>query len=934
MAMNADRWTQIQTLFAAALERPPGAREAFLRTACGDDPDLLAEVRSLLAADADGHPLLDSLALDAIALPTDLLPDGILPAEGERVGPYRIVRPLGRGGMGAVFLAERADGQFEQQVALKLIRGGAASGQIVQRFQSERQILARLQHPYIARLLEGGLTEDGRPYFAMEYVDGVPFDQYCDAHDASISERIQRFRMVCEAVQYAHRRLVVHRDLKPSNILVTNDGTVKLLDFGIATVLAGEDGVRANPGRTQTGHAVMTPAYAAPEQVRHAPVTTATDVYALGVVLYEVLAGQRPFDLSDCSPAEMERIVTEQTPPPPSAIAPPNRRRLLRGDLDTIVRKALRKEPERRYASAEQLADDVQRHLDGRPVTAQPDTLGYRTRKFVQRHRASVTATTLVVLLIAALVGFYTTRLAQERDRARREAATATQVSDFLQELFAVSDPSASGGDPLSARALLDQGAARIQRDLADQPLVQARMMQIMGEVYQNLGAFDASAPLLKRSLALRRQSPGAAPLDIASSLNSLAILKQEIGAYTTADSLFRAALAIQQDRLGPQAPAVAATLHNWGTLLHVQAQYDRADSLFQRALAIRTEQFGTADPRTASTLNERATLRFDQGNLEDAEALYRQTLEVRRAHFDGDHPEVAASLNNVAMVLRHKSQFDEAETLYRDALAMRERLYNGPHPDVAHTLNHLARLYYNRGDYAAAEPIARRALAMRIEVFGEEHMETTASMGSLASILGGRGRHDEQATLYRRALAITQTNLGPEHPYAAALSYSLASALHDGGHRTEAERHYRQSLALHRQLFPDGHANTAYPLLRLGALLTETGRAAEGEPLLREAVALRTNALSPDHWRVAVARSTLGQCLTERGRYAEAESLLIQSYEVLRTTHGADDDRTEAARKRVIQLYEAWNRPDQQARFLRSSLPSWRRACCVGRVA
>ena len=913
--MDAARWTQIQTLFDAALDRPPEKRETFLKEACGDDPDLLDEVRSLLAADANAHPLLDSLALDAIALPDDLLPTGILPADGERVGPYRIVEPLGQGGMGAVFLAERADGGFDQQVALKLIRGGMASERIVRRFESERQILARLQHPNIARLLDGGLSGDGQPYFAMEYVDGVPLDRYCDRPDRPVEERIRLVRDACTAVQYAHRRLIVHRDLKPSNLLVTTGSEpdpdaaqVKLLDFGIAKMLSGEEpgGDPGNEALTRTGRAVMTPAYAAPEQVQHEPVTTAADVYALGVVLYELLAGRRPFDLTDRSPAEIERIVSTETPDPPSAVAPPDRRRVLRGDLDTICLKALRKEPERRYASAGQLAEDLQRFLGGRPVTARPDTAGYRIGKFLGRHRASVAATAAVVCLIVGLVGFYTAQLAEERDRARLEAATATQVSDFLQDLFAVADPGRSGGADLSARTVLDQGAARIEHDLAGQPRVQARMMQVMGEVYQSLGAFDAAAPLLERSLSLRRTGRDAAPGDVAAGLHSLAVFRQETGDYAAADSLYRAALALQRDAPDPNAPAVAATLHDWGTLLHRQGNYDRADSLFQQALALRTDHFGAEDPRTASTLNEIASLRFEQDDMDAAETLYRQTLNVRRAHHDGDHPDVAASLNNLAMVLRHRGAFDEAEALYTEALAMRERLYDGPHPDVAHTLNHLARLHYNRGDHEVAEPIARRALAMRIDLFGEEHVEVTASMGSLAGILGGQGRHDEQAAYYRRALEIVRATLGDTHPYAAAFTYSLGSALHAGGDRPAAETRYRESLALHRELFPDRHVNTAYPLIRLGALLVETGRAAEAEPLLREAVALRTNALGADHWRVAVARSTLGLCLTALGRAADAEPLLAESYAILRETHGPDDERVREAQERLADAQAA----------------------------
>ena len=905
--MDAARWTQIQTLFDAALDRPPEKRETFLKEACGDDPDLLDEVRSLLAADANAHPLLDSLALDAIALPDDLLPTGILPADGERVGPYRIVEPLGHGGMGAVFLAERADGGFNQQVALKLIRGGMASERIVRRFESERQILARLQHPNIARLLDGGLSADGQPYFAMEYVDGVPLDRYCDRHDGPVEERIRLVRDTCTAVQYAHRRLIVHRDLKPSNLLVTTDSEpdpgaaqVKLLDFGIAKMLSDDDPGAGDGALTRTGRAVMTPAYAAPEQVQHEPVTTATDVYALGVVLYELLAGRRPFDLTDRSPAEIERIVSTETPDPPSAVAPPDRRRVLRGDLDTICLKALRKEPERRYASAGQLAEDLQRFLDGRPVTARPDTAGYRIGKFLGRHRASVAVAAVVVCLIVGLVGFYTAQLAEERDRARLEAATATQVSDFLQDLFAVADPGRSGGEDLSARTVLDQGAARIERDLAGQPRVQARMMQVMGEVYQSLGAFDAAAPLLERSLSLRRTGSDAAPGDVAAGLHSLAVFRQETGDYVAADSLYRAALALQRDAPDPDAPAVAATLHDWGTLLHREGNYDRADSLFQQALTLRTDHFGAEDPRTASTLNEQATLRFDQGDRAGAEPLYRRVLRLRQQAFDGDHPDVAMSLNNLAMVLRHQGRFDEARTHYEEALAMRRRLYDGPHPDVAHTLNHIARLYADQGDPAAAEPYAREALDMRISLFGEQHVEVTASMGNLAGILGGQGRHDEQAAYYRRALEIVRATLGDTHPYAAALTYSLGAALHADGDGSAAETRYRESLTLHRELFPDGHVNTAYPLIRLGTLLVETGRAAEAEPLLREAVALRTDGLGADHWRVAVARSTLGLCLTALDRAADAEPLLAESYEILLETHGPDDDRVREARTRL----------------------------------
>ena len=900
--MTAEQWTQVQHLFEAALDRDPSERDAFLNDACGNAA-IRAEVASLLDADATPHPLLDSLALEAIALPDDLLPPGILPSSGDRVGPYQVIEPIGRGGMGAVFLAERADGQFQQRVALKLIRTGAASEALLSRFHAERQILAGLHHPNVARLLDGGVSSDGHPYFAMEHVDGLPIDAYVASRNSTTTERLRLFIDVCLAVQYAHRRLVVHRDIKPSNVLVTPDGRPMLLDFGIARVLDNSNETNAPSDLTRTGQAVMTPAYAAPEQVRHETVTTATDVYALGVLLYELLAERRPYDLDGCTPAEVERIVCKQVPPRPSSTAPPARSYDLTGDLDTIVMKALRKEPERRYASPEHLAGDLQRWTDGRPVHARPDTFRYRAGKFVQRHRAAVASVAAGLLLVASLITFYTVQLASERDRARVEAATASQVSQFLGDLFATAAPTASRGTEPTARDLLDDGAARIDHDLTGQPLVQSRLMQVMGEAYQDLGSFDEAASLLERALNLGREHLGPRHPDVASTMNSLAVLRQETGRYEAADSLYRQALALQQFRLGSQDTIVAATLHNWGTLLHAQGQYDRADSLYQQALDVRQALLAPGHPATASTLNEIATLHYDRGDLDAAADLYRETYELRQAHYGGDHPDVAASLNNLGMVLRHKGDFDASEDAYLSALAMRERVYDGPHPDVAHTLNHLGRLHANRGDYAAGEPYARRALDMRIDLFGEEHVEVTASMGNLAGILSGMGDPEAAAEYYRRALDINRSLFGDEHPYVAAFTYSLGSVLHAAGRQTEAETLYRESLALHRTVLPAEHPNLAYPLLRLGTLLVETGRAPDAEGLLREAVTVRTDALGPDHWRVAAAENLLGWCLARTGRPDEARDLLQRSTEILEATHGPDDARTRAAAQRLAEI-------------------------------
>jgi serine/threonine-protein kinase len=917
--MRPDRWTTIQALFEAALERPPEKREAFLNDACKGDADLAREVESLLEADRRGHALLDASVTGSPALAAwdaavaratgDAAAgdaSGLLPTAGTRVGPYRVVGSLGRGGMGSVFLAERADGAFERTVALKVIRSGALSDTAVQRFEQERQILARLDHPNVASLYGGGMTPEGHPYFAMEVVDGTPLDAYCDGHDLSVEQRLQLMQTVCEAVQYAHRSLVVHRDLKPANVLVAGDGTTKLLDFGIAKVLEEVEGPDGASRLTRSGVAPMTPAYAAPEQVRREPVTTAADVYALGVMLYEVLTGRRPFDLEGASPARIERTLAEEDPPLPSSIAPPERRRALRGDLDLICRRALHRDPERRYPSAEALAEDLARHRDGRPIAARPDSATYRLSRFARRHRAGLAAALSVLLLVAGLVGFYTLQLAAERDRAREAARRAEQTASFLTALFEEADPAAAGAGGITAREMLDRGAERLERDLAGQTALTSAMLAVVGDVYRRLGLLDEARPALERALTLGREAHSARHPEVAARLHALGVLEREAGRYAAAESLLTAALALRTDLLGPSALPVAETQHALGRLLQFRGDPDAADSLYAQAWKTREAVLPSDDPALAALLDDLATLAYDRGALDLAARRYADVLDRRRRAFDRDHPDLAASLNNLAMARRHQGRFAEAESLYTAALAMRTRLYGDAHPDVAHTLNHLSRLHVNRGDPATAEPLARRALALRREIFGPDHPEVSASLANLAGILSDRGNPEAAADAYREALDITRSSLGPEHPYVAALTYSLGAALHESGSLDAAETHYRASLALQRAVLPAGHPHAAYPLIRLGLLLVETGRAGEAEGLLREAHALRRRGLGDEHWRTAVAASTLGAALAALGRSAEAESLLVAGYDGLLEAHGPDDARTREARRRLDELSAA----------------------------
>ncbi|MFQ5639455.1 MAG: tetratricopeptide repeat protein [bacterium] len=928
--MESERWNKIQTVFEKALAVPKEQREAFLRKACADDRELYQEVLSLLEADANAHSLLDGLALDAVDFAQEFN------LEGQRIGPYKIVREIGRGGMGAVFLAERAEGEFEQQVAVKLIKRGMDSEQILKRFKSERQILARLEHPNIARLLDGGVSNEGLPYFAMEYLEGEPISAYCDNRKLPVEKRLELFQTVCAAVHYAHRNLVVHRDLKPGNILVSEDGTVKLLDFGIAKVLAPDDD-KARPQfqtLTQTGMHVMTPEYAAPEQVRGEPVTTVTDVYALGVVLYELLTGRRPFHFTTQASSEIERVICTTEPEKPStavsktkpatrrtqseseaeadeisslrATQPERLRRQLAGDLDNICLKALKKESERRYTSAEQFFEDIKRYLAGLPVQARPDTFGYRAQKFIYRHKGALAAALTVVAVIASLVVFYTLQLAQERDRARLEARKAERVSDFLTGLFEVSDPSESKGETITARELLEKGARRVQTELADQPEVQAAMMDVIGHVYRSLGLYREAEAQLKTALHIQEDLTGADSPEAAEALISLALLYHDDFDHEKAEEALTRALEIQRQKFGVASPEMAENLHRLAQIHYLKGEYQTADSLYQ------TIQNALTFENSAAILRDYGVLQRELGNYQKAEALYRKALELNRKSYGALHPEVAFDLQDLGDALRKQGKLEAAEPLYRQALDMREKLFGEVHPDVGETLNHLARLLSQKGDYEAAEPLARRGLQVRRQVYGEENVAVVASSGNLACILKARGNLDEAERLYRWNVEILLTLVGEEHPYVAASLNSVAGTLLAKGNLQEAEETYRRSLTLHRKVLPAGHVNLARPLQGLAQVLLKAGDAPGAEPLLREALDLNLKALGESHWRTLEVQRSLGRCLVEQKNFPEAKKLLLTSYQTLCEKYPERKKALRQTAEDLILLYENWGKPER----------------------
>jgi eukaryotic-like serine/threonine-protein kinase len=832
-AMDDARWRRVRTLFDAASELPAGERAGFLARECAGDPALHAEVAALVNADERaaerlGHAVREA-AGDAARHAVSVGQDGGRTWEGRRIGPWRIVRQLGQGGMGLVYLAERVDGAFTQQVALKLIRRGLDSDRILQRFEGERQILARLEHPNIARLVDGGLTSDGTPWFAMELVEGDPIDRYCAARELGVEARLRLFAEVCRAVAFAHSRLVVHRDLKPDNILVTQRGEVRLLDFGIAKVIGDAP---AGETLTRTGMRVMTPGYASPEQVRGEPVGTATDVYSLGVILYELLTGERPHDLSGRTLAEVQRIVSEEAPARPSTrVGDTGRlRRQLRGDLDVICLKALHKEPERRFASVEALHADIVRHLDGRPVLARPDTVLYRARKFVSRHRVGVTGAVAGSALLVTLTAVYLVRLAAERDHARSEAAKAGAIAGFLQGLFAVSDPSASRGASVTARELLDAGAARIGQDLASAPEVQASMMRLIGEVYGALGLADKAIPLLEGALERHRALYGDLHAETAASALALGMRRQDLGDLAGAEPLLREAVATRTALHGTPDEGVIEAQRHLAYWEESNGDDAEAERLLREALAQARRLFPPDDERVVGTVVRLGGLLRRTGRFGEAEPLLREGLAAQRRILGDTHPGVTSSIRNLASLRRDQGDLVEAETLYLEALALRRALYGDSHPDVANVLNSYAILLAAKGDRAGAIRIQHELLAIWERIYDGPHPSIAAAYNNLGDLERESGRAAASVPLYRRCIALQDVVLPGGHPNRAYPQIGLGRALRELGRHAEADRAFRRALEIRRAALPRGHHRIVEVLELLAALHEEAGASAEAE--------------------------------------------------------------------------------------------------------
>lgn len=789
---------------------------------------------------------------------------------GGVIGPFRIEQAIGSGGMGVVYRACRVSGGFEQTVALKVLGGARPDEAAVGRFERERDLLSRLEHPGIARLIDGGLTADGRPWFAMEHIEGQPIDDYCRRHRLGIRSRLSLIRQVCEALDYAHGQMVLHRDIKPANILVDDSGRVRLVDFGLGGIQA--DLASGVLEATQLSRRWLTPEYASPEQLNGKAVDVRSEVYQLGLVLYRLLCAESPYETTGESPAEWIKAVTQAQPTAPSDRWLDNEQlarefgstrqtlgRRLRGDLDQIVLMALRKELERRYASVRVFGNDLDNYLEGRPVKARPDGLRYRMGKFVSRHPWGLAASALGLVIAIGAVFVHINRLEFERDRAQLEASKATMISDFLVELFESADPEHVRGPDLTVREVLEQGARQLEA-LENQPVVQAEFAGVLARAHRALGEYDQSYELASQAVTLQRRANGNAHPGVARALNNLGQSLVSLARFESAVATHQQALAIVRKSRPAMGAELAETLHYLGYAHHEAGDYDAAMATIERALAMRRDHFGESAPQVAETLNTMALTQFQVGDYEAARSSWQQALESFHAELGPAHALFLQVRSRLAAVDRRMGRYGRAIATQRDIVQARRGIFGERHPTVAMTLFDLGYALYSAGEYDEARRVWLECLDIQKETYAAGHPLVANTLQGLAAIARKSGNLGRAQELMEEVHRTNVTRHGERSDPVAASLNNLGTLRADRGDLEGSLGLYRQSLEIYTELYGEEHASVAAVLHRMGAVHLELEAPEAAEPLLRRALTIREAVLPDGHPRLAASRRMLEQ--------------------------------------------------------------------------
>ncbi len=974
-----ERYQRIREIFHGACDLEPDQRSAFLQSACGDDQALRAEVELLLADNAEGgtDALRAAIEAEVATIPAHLrarpLTAGSPDTAPDRIGAYRIQRLIGQGGMGVVYEAEQD--RPHRRVALKLMRPGLVSEAALRRFEQEAEVLGRLRHPGIAQVYEAGL-HDGIPYFAMEFVDGPSVTEYAAAKELGTRQRLRLFAQICDAVHHAHTKGVVHRDLKPKNILITGVGDPpepqpKVLDFGIAR--ATDADIQTTTMHTGVGEILGTIPYMSPEQVggESEHIDTRSDVYALGVVLYELLAGRLPYDLERRVITEAARVIREDEPTRLSSIDT-----RLRGDIETIVGKALEKERERRYQSASELASDIRRYLDDEPIAARPPSTWYQLRKFARRNKSLVGGVAAVILVLGVGVvvstGLYV-QASRARAEAQQRAEELEQVTGFQAKQLSEIDAAlmgsrlresivekrraalaSAGSDPSAIQRglgeldqsmdgvnftdvalgsleqnIFERALVAVEDQFADQPLVRATLLQTLAETFVAVGLLDQAQQQQNEALAIRCRILGNDHPSTLVSMRGQGNVLHARGLLRDAEACYRETLQAQRRVLGDEHRETLTTIGNLGYLLTSQGSTVEADALLQDALETSRRVFGEEDTTTLDLLNKYAGLLFEQGDFEESERHFRRSMHAHRRLVGAEHPDTLDVIHNLGLALKGAGKYAEAEPYCRESVQTRERVLGDDHPRTLDAMNNLGDLLYLSGRLSEAEALFREVLEKRRDVLGKQHPHTLDSVINMGAVLNSQGRLTEAEAFYREALQLARRAIGDEHPTTVTAMHNLGYVLIQQSRPTEAEPLMREAMERSRVAFGEGNPSTQIFMNDMSCLLRELGRLDEAESLAAETVRLARDTLPDRHWYLAAFLSQHGETLSAMERFSQAEPLMLESYAMFVDTLGVEDGRTSVVVDAVARLYDAWDKAepgagyDAQAAEWRAKLPT-----------